>query len=93
LTPADSFYGRNHGPIPVLDSQAWRLRVDGLVDRPLELSLGDLRSRFPDQSLTATPQCAGKRRSGLIAVRDIPGEAPKTASVRPGSTPASSVPW
>ena len=76
LTPVDSFYDRNHGPIPVLDPQAWRLRVDGLVNRPLELSLDDLRSRFPIQTLTATMQCAGNRRAGLIAVRDIPGEDP-----------------
>jgi len=76
LTPVDSFYGRNHGPIPVLDPQAWRLSVDGLVDRPLELSLEDVRSRFPAQVLTATMQCAGNRRAGLIAVRDIPGEDP-----------------
>jgi sulfite oxidase len=76
LTPADSFYSRNHGPVPVLDPQAWRLRVGGRVDRPLELSLADLRARFPEQTLTATLQCAGNRRAGLIAVRDIPGEAP-----------------
>ena len=26
--------------------------------------------------MTATLQCAGNRRAGLIAIRDIPGEAP-----------------
>ncbi len=31
LTPLDSFYSRNHGPIPQLDPQTWRLRVDGLA--------------------------------------------------------------
>jgi sulfite oxidase len=76
LTPVDAFYGRNHGPIPVIDPGAWRLRVDGAVARTLELSLADLQSGYPAQTLTVTLQCAGNRRAGLIEVRDIPGEAP-----------------
>jgi sulfite oxidase len=76
LTPLDSFYGRNHGPIPVIDPRAWRLRIDGLAEQHPDLSLDDLRSQFPRQTLTATLQCAGNRRAGLIEVRDIPGEAP-----------------
>ncbi len=76
LTPVDAFYGRNHGPVPVIDPGAWRLRVGGAVARPLELSLADLKSGYPAQTLTATLQCAGNRRAGLIEVRDIPGEAP-----------------
>jgi len=76
LTPIDSFYGRNHGPIPFIDPQGWRLRVGGLVEHDLELSLDDLRGQFAQRTLTVTLQCAGNRRSGLIKVRDIPGEAP-----------------
>jgi sulfite oxidase len=76
LTPIDSFYGRNHGPIPFIDPQGWRLRVGGLVEDDLELSLDDLRGQFAQRTLTVTLQCAGNRRSGLIKVRDIPGEAP-----------------
>ena len=76
LTPVASFYSRNHGPIPLIDPQAWRLTVGGLVARPLELSLADLKSRYPARTLTATLQCAGNRRAGLVQVRDIPGEDP-----------------
>lgn len=76
LTPVDTFYARNHGPIPDVDPQRWRLRVDGMVARELELSLDDLKSHYPQQTLTATLQCAGNRRAGLIEVKDIPGEAP-----------------
>jgi sulfite oxidase len=76
LTPLDAFYVRNHGPAPKLDASAWRLRVSGDVDRELELSLGELQERFAHRELTATLQCAGNRRAALIAVRDIPGEAP-----------------
>jgi sulfite oxidase len=76
LTPVDAFYVRDHGPVPVIDPRGWRLKVGGLVGRDLELSLDDLRSHYPPQTLTATLQCAGNRRAGLIEVKDIPGEAP-----------------
>ncbi|MBB4777630.1 sulfite oxidase [Actinomadura livida] len=76
VTPPDAFYSRNHGPIPEIDPAAWRLTVDGLVHNPLELSLEQLRDRFDDVEVTATLQCAGNRRAGLLEVRDIPGEEP-----------------
>lgn len=76
LTPAEVFYSRNHAPVPVLDPQDWSLTVDGLVAAPSEVSLAQLRDRWPTRTVTATLQCAGNRRAGLIAVRDIPGEAP-----------------
>ena len=31
VTAVDTFYVRDHGPIPRIDPTAWRLRVDGLV--------------------------------------------------------------
>lgn len=74
-TPVDAFYSRNHGPVPDIDAAAWRLRVDGLVERVLELSLDDLRARFHAVEVVATLECAGNRRAGLTEVRDIPGEA------------------
>lgn len=73
LTGNDAFYVRNHGPVPRLDPQAWRLSVDGLVQRPLELSLEQLRGQFPAHEVVATMQCAGNRRSGLMKLGDIPG--------------------
>jgi sulfite oxidase len=76
VTALDAFYVRNHGPVPELDRERWRVRVGGLVDRPLELSVAELRERFEPRELTVTLQCAGNRRAGLIAVKDIPGEAP-----------------
>ena len=72
ITPLERFYVRNHGPVPARTAP---LRVDGLVARPLELSLADLQA-LPRHELTATLQCAGARRAALLAVRDIPGEAP-----------------
>ncbi|QHA09856.1 molybdopterin-dependent oxidoreductase [Streptomyces broussonetiae] len=73
ITSLEAFYGRNHAPIPRIDSGSWRLRVDGLVGRPLELSMDDLR-RFRERTVVATLQCAGNRRADLIEVRDIPGQ-------------------
>jgi sulfite oxidase len=76
LTATDAFYVRDHGAVPRIDPAAWRLRVHGLVERELDLSLTTLREAFRERTETATLQCAGNRRAGLIAVRAIPGEAP-----------------
>ncbi|MCW2875323.1 MAG: sulfite oxidase [Streptomyces oryziradicis] len=76
VTPLDTFYGRNHGPIPRMDAASWRLRVDGLVDRALQLSMGELERRFPEREVVATLQCAGNRRADLLEFRDIPGQEP-----------------
>jgi sulfite oxidase len=76
LTATDAFYVRGHGVVPETDPEAWRLRVGGLVERELDLSLATLREAFREREVTATIQCAGNRRAGLVAIRDIPGEAP-----------------
>ncbi|MGZ4186312.1 MAG: sulfite oxidase [Solirubrobacteraceae bacterium] len=76
VTATDAFYVRGHGPVPEIDADAWRLRVHGLVERELSLSLATLREAFRERTVTATLQCAGNRREGLIAIRDIPAEAP-----------------
>jgi sulfite oxidase len=76
LTATDAFYVRDHGAVPAIDPLAWRLRVHGLVERELLLSFSTLREGLPERELVATLQCAGNRRAGLLAIRDIPGEAP-----------------
>jgi sulfite oxidase len=76
VTATDAFYVRGHGAVPEVDPATWRLQVRGLVERELDLSLVTLREAFREREVTATLQCAGNRRAGLIAIRDIPGEAP-----------------
>jgi sulfite oxidase len=76
VTETEAFYVRGHGPVPEIDPDRWRLRVEGLVERELSLSATTLREAFREQTVTATLQCAGNRRARLIAIRDIPGEAP-----------------
>lgn len=76
ITPVDTFYSRNHGPIPDVAKDAWRLAVGGRVETPLTLSFNDLASSFPTHAVTATLQCAGNRRTGFNRVREIVGEDP-----------------
>jgi len=76
VTATDAFYVRGHGAVPEIDPAAWRLRVHGAVERELDLSLETLREALREREVTATLQCAGNRRAGLIAIRDVPGEAP-----------------
>jgi sulfite oxidase len=76
VTATDAFYVRSHGAVPEFDPSAWRVRVQGAVERRLELSLATLREAFREREVVATLQCAGNRRAGLMGVREIPGEAP-----------------
>jgi DMSO/TMAO reductase YedYZ molybdopterin-dependent catalytic subunit len=71
VTPTGLFYLRNHFPIPDLDGEQYRLSVSGLVDRPLELSLGDLRDMRPETRVV-TLECAGNGRSLFDPA--VPGE-------------------
>lgn len=78
VTPNELFYVRCHGDMPEIDPATYRLAVTGSVKRELRLSLDDLRRDFPRGTVTATLQCSGNRRAGLMAVKPIPGETPWT---------------
>jgi len=64
ITPTGLHYLLVHFDIPAVDPATWRLRLDGLVDRPLELTLEDLRSR-PRRTIPVTLECAGNGRARL----------------------------
>ena len=76
LTPTELFFVRNHGKVPAVDPLSFRLSVDGLVRRPVEVSVAELRERFPPITLAATLSCAGNRRTQLTDVAPIRGELP-----------------
>lgn len=76
ITPRELFYVRNHGNVPEIDAQKFRLVINGMVERELELSLDTLLNDFPKRTVMATLQCAGNRRDQLIAIKEIPGEVP-----------------
>ncbi len=75
ITPNDAFYVRYHVfPIPTsVDLSAWRLKVAGLVERPLELSMDDLKAKFPKVTVIAVNQCSGNSR-GRFAPRVFGGQ-------------------
>lgn len=64
VMPNARFYVRNHFHIPALDLATWRLSVGGCVERPLSLSLQDLRN-LPAETRPVTLECAGNGRSLL----------------------------
>ena len=64
ITPTGLHYLLVHFDIPAIDAATWRLRIDGLVDGPLELGLDDLRAR-PSRTLPVTLECAGNGRARL----------------------------
>jgi DMSO/TMAO reductase YedYZ molybdopterin-dependent catalytic subunit len=63
LTSNEAIYVRWHLQfIPTtVDLRTWRLRIDGHVDRPLDLSMDDLR-RMDATSIVAVNQCSGNSR-------------------------------
>jgi len=64
VTPSGLHYLLIHFDIPRVDATAWRLRVSGLVHKPVELSLADIRE-LPSQTMPVTLECAGNGRARL----------------------------
>ena len=60
ITPADKFFTTQHHGHPEIDVAAYRLRVSGLVDKPLSLSMDDLR-KMPSRDLVFGFECSGNR--------------------------------
>lgn len=64
-TPNKVFFVRWHlSSLPSkVDIDTFRLRINGNVARPLELSMEDLKTKFKPYTITAVCQCAGNSRS------------------------------
>jgi DMSO/TMAO reductase YedYZ molybdopterin-dependent catalytic subunit len=69
ITPTEVFFVRSHFGAPAVVRHP-RLRVEGLVGRPLDLGVADLET-LPQVTLTAVAQCAGNGRA-LMTPR-VPG--------------------
>jgi DMSO/TMAO reductase YedYZ molybdopterin-dependent catalytic subunit len=65
LTPNDAMFVRWHvsGLPAQVDTRTFRLQVTGHVERPLELSLDELKRSFRPASIVAVNQCSGNGRS------------------------------
>jgi sulfite oxidase len=73
VTPTEKFYVRSHAPVPQIDADSFRLKIEGLVDRPLSISLRELRENFKQQSITCTLTCAGNRRTEHSLIKPVKG--------------------
>ena len=83
LTPNPRFYVRNHFAMPNLEVRDWRLKVEGAVERPLELTYDDLLKMAP-RTQTALLECAGNGRVFLT---------PKASGVQWELGAASNAEW
>jgi DMSO/TMAO reductase YedYZ molybdopterin-dependent catalytic subunit len=58
VTPADQFFFIQHYNKPEIDAAAFRLKLTGLVTKPMELSLADLQ-RMPRVEILNGYECSG----------------------------------
>jgi sulfite oxidase len=72
VTPVETFFIRSHGNTPEIKADDYRLTVEGLVEKPLTLSLAEL-GQFEQHSATATLTCAGNRRLEHSRVKPVKG--------------------
>jgi len=75
FTPNDAFFVRWHiSNVPMsVDGAAHRIKVHGLVNNPLSLSVADLRNNYEQVEIAAVCQCSGNSR-GLFDPRVVGGE-------------------
>ncbi len=64
ITANDAFFVRYHlaGIPTAIDANTYRLKVGGLVERPLSLSLAELKAIAPPVEVVAVNQCSGNSR-------------------------------
>lgn len=68
-------YDRNHSCIPRdLDASTHHIHVDGLISKPVSLSISDLRDNFAQHEITSALQCAGNRRHAMrMLLKEVQG--------------------
>lgn len=69
ITPTGMHYLLTHFDIPEVDVKTWRLHVGGLVAKPMNLSLEQIRKR-PIVTHAVTMECAGNGRA-LLSPRNV----------------------
>lgn len=64
-TPIEKFFIRNNGqlPEPTTNADAWTIKIEGEVNKPLELTLGELKSRYSPKTYRMVLECGGNGRS------------------------------
>ncbi len=89
FTPKDQFFAVQHFDRPEIDAATYRLKLSGLVSKPAEFSLADLRG-MPPVELAAGYECSGnsaRAMEGLVSCGRFTGvplsHLLKHAGVRP----------
>ena len=62
ITPLDQFFSVNHYGNPAGTAEGYQLEISGLIEKPRNLSLDDLR-KLPRKEVTATLECSGNGSS------------------------------
>jgi DMSO/TMAO reductase YedYZ molybdopterin-dependent catalytic subunit len=67
VTPTEKFYIRNNGTPPEAPSNAdaWEIVIDGEVNKPLKIAVGELKKRFKKVSYVLQLECGGNGRSAF----------------------------
>lgn len=76
LTSPELFYVRNHGYVPHVaeeDIPNWEFSVEGLVENPITITLGQLMNKYEQITCPVTLVCAGNRRKEQNMVRKSKG--------------------
>lgn len=64
ITPTERHFVRNNGIPPVnMDANGWKLTIDGEVNKPMTLSIDDLKKQFNVVTLQLQLECGGNGRS------------------------------
>ena len=89
VTPTDKHFIRNNGqiPDPPANADAWELVVDGEVNAPIKITLGELKQRFPQATYQLMLECGGNGRAQFVLARAATS-GPRAAPAAPGG-PAS----
>jgi len=90
FTPPEQFFTTQHYGHPEVDMAAYRLKVGGMVDKPMSLTIDELR-KMGSTELIAGFECSGNRRpvQGLIGNGRWTGVPVKTVLEKAGLKPGA----
>jgi DMSO/TMAO reductase YedYZ molybdopterin-dependent catalytic subunit len=97
VTPTEDFFAVAHYGYPQVDAASYRLRFTGLVERPLTLTLDELKAR-PRVELEPVFECSGNSRGlfhGMVGNATWAGAAlmPLLAEARPAADTREAYFW
>ena len=66
ITPTSRHFVRNNGIPPAqVDADSWTLTIDGLVDKPLTLTIAELKKNFEVHTMALAIECGGNGRAAF----------------------------